>query len=264
MIKWKNLPPTVDERFLELALFADGMAVFFKDEVLGFLALRTMIGGQLNVYQIPNTRRAYASNGYNRDLDETNSVIIFNNRLHTNSTMEVDMYAEKLYDIDRAIIVNSKAQKTPVLIMCDENQRLTMKNMYMQYEGNSPVIYGDSNLNPNSMKVFKTDAPFVADRLYSLKTEIWNEAISYFGISNVNNTKKERMVVDEVIRNQGGVVASRYSRLEARKQACEMINEMFGTDISCDFRDDFQLVEPVNLEPEENNVNEEEGETVNE
>ena len=29
MYEWKNLPDTVDERFLELTLFSDGMAVFF-------------------------------------------------------------------------------------------------------------------------------------------------------------------------------------------------------------------------------------------
>ena len=78
MFEWKNLPESVDPRFLELALFADGMAIFFEDEVMGYLALRTMIGGRLNVYQIPTDRRAYASNGYNRELNEDNSVIIFN------------------------------------------------------------------------------------------------------------------------------------------------------------------------------------------
>ena len=34
MFEWNNLPETVDERFLELALFSDGMCVFFEDETL--------------------------------------------------------------------------------------------------------------------------------------------------------------------------------------------------------------------------------------
>lgn len=61
MFEWKNLPETVDPRFLELALFNEGMSVFFKDDVIGFLSLRTMIGGKLNLYQIPTMRTAYAS-----------------------------------------------------------------------------------------------------------------------------------------------------------------------------------------------------------
>ncbi|MBO7734683.1 MAG: hypothetical protein J6S67_19140 [Methanobrevibacter sp.] len=243
MFEWKNLPDTVDPRFLELALFGEGMAVFFKDEEIGYLALRTMIGGHLNVYQIPTVRRAFASNGYQRDLNEDNSVIIFNNLIHTNSMLDTEMFSERLYNLDRAIDVNANAQKTPILISCDENERLTMKNLYMKYDGNQPFIFGDKNLSPNSLKVIKTDAPYVADKLYTLKTQIWNEALTYLGISNINIQKRERLITDEVTRNQGGVIASRYSRLEARRQACDKINEMFGLDIWCDYREDFQVIE---------------------
>lgn len=240
MFEWENLPDTIDSRFLELVLFADGMSVFFKDEEIGYLSLRTAIGGNLNLYQIPTERRAYASNGYQKQLDEDNSVIIFNNMLHTNSVLEIELYAKKLYNLDRAIDVNANAQKTPILITCDESQRLTLKNLYMQYDGNEPVIFGDKNINPNSLKVLTTGSPYVADRLYQLKTQIWNEALTYLGISNLNVQKKERLISDEVLRNQGGTIASRYSRLNARRQACEEINKMFGLNISVDYRKDFR------------------------
>ena len=240
MFEWKNLPDTIDERFLELALFGDGMAIFFEDEVLGYLALRTMIGGRLDVYQIPTERTAYASNGYNKHLDNENSVIIFNNMIHTNSTLVVETYARRLYDLDRIIDVNAKAQKTPVFIQCEETQRLTMKNLYMKYEGNEPFIFGDKSLNPNALKVLKTDAPYVADKIYQLKTQLWNEALTYLGISNINVQKKERLISDEVLRNQGSIIASRYSRLESRRMACEQINEMFGLDIECNYREDYR------------------------
>lgn len=253
MFEWKNVPDTIDIRFLELALFGDGLAVFFYDDVLGYLALRCAIGGQMNVYRIPTKRRAYAANGYNKTLDESNSVIIFNNYLHTNSMLDVELFARRLYNLDRAIDVNANAQKTPILVQCDENQRLTLKNVYMKYDGNEPVIFGDKNLNPNSIKVLQTGAPYVADKLYQLKTQIWNEALTYLGISNINVTKKERLITDEVTRNQGGTMASRYSRLEARKQACEEINKKFGLNISCDYREDTKLSKDILDESEENN-----------
>ena len=242
MFEWKNLPDTVDPRFLEMCLFGKGMAVFFKDEVIGYLGLTCTIGGQLDVYRIPIKRKAYATNGYQKDLDQTNSVIIFNNYLHTNSMLDVEMFAKRLYNLDRIIDVNVNAVKTPVLISCEEKQRLTMKNIYMKYEGNEPFIFGNTGLDPNSLKVFKTDAPYLADRLYELKTQYWNEALTYLGISNINTQKKERMITDEVTRNQGGTVASRYSRLEMRKLACKQINEMFGLNIDVDYREDFQQV----------------------
>lgn len=248
MFKWTNVPETIDIRFLELILFGDGMSVFFKDEDIGFLALRCMIGGHLNLYNIPDDRRAYAANGYQMELDESNSVIIFNNKLHTNSVLTVENFARRLWNLDRTIDVNCNAQKTPVLISCDETQRLTLKNVYMQYEGNQPVIYADKNLNPNSLKVLSTQAPYVADKLYQLKTQIWNEALTYLGISNVNMTKKERLISDEVIRNQGGVIANRNSRLKERQSACEQINRMFGLDMWCEFDDDMVLTNDEDYE----------------
>jgi len=248
MFEWTGLPDSIDPRFLELVLFGDGFSIFFKDDVLGFLALRTMIGGRLDVYQIPMERRAYASNGYNMKLDSSNSVIIYNNMIHTNSVLEVENFSARLAKLDRIIDVNCNAQKTPVLITCDESQRLTMKNLYMKYEGNVPYIFGDSNLNPNSIKVLKTDAPYNADKLYTLKTQIWNEALTYLGISNVNIQKRERLITDEVMRNQGGTIASRYSRLESRRQACKQINKMFGLDIWCNYREDFQDIDALDFD----------------
>ena len=240
MFEWKNLPATIDQRFLEMCLFSDGMCVFFEDDVLGYLCLQCMIGGKLNVYRIPMQRRAYATNGYNKELDGTNSVIIFNNYLHTNSMLDVEMYSKRLYDLDRAIDVNAKAQKTPVLIQCDESQRLTMKNLYKQYDGNEPFIFGSKGLDANGLKVLQTGAPYVADKLYELKSQIWNEALTYLGISNTNVTKKERMISDEVIRNMGGTIASRYSRLESRRQAVEQINKMFNLNIEVNYRADYR------------------------
>lgn len=243
MFEWKNLPDSVDARFLELCLFVDGQAIFFYDEELGYLTLQNAMNGGFNVYRIPVNRRAYAVNGYNRELNEKNSVIIFNNYLHTNSQLDAVMFAKRLYNLDRAIDVNANAMKTPIIIKCDETQRLTMLNLYKQYDGNEPYIFGDKSINTNAVQVLKTDAPYVADKLYQLKTQIWNEALTYLGISNINVQKKERLITDEVTRNQGGTIASRYSRLNARRDACKQINDMFGLDIWCDYREDYQTIE---------------------
>ena len=247
MFEWKNLPDTVDERYLELGLFSSGCMVFFKDDVIGELALNMTYQGGFDIYGEPTRRRAYSRyNQFQTTLDKDNSVIIWNNMLRTNSALDVQMFAYRLYNLDRIVDINANAQKTPVLITCDEKQKLTMKNLYMQYEGNYPVIFGDSNLDIKSLSVLKTDAPFVSDKIYDLKVKIWNEALTYLGISNINTTKKERMITDEVIRNQGGTIASRYSRLESRRRAVKKINKMFGLNITVDYREDFQSTDIVN------------------
>lgn len=250
MFEWKNLPDSVDPRFLELTLFGDGQAVFFRDEVMGYLALQCAANGNFNQYRIPTRRRAYAVNGYQKDLDMSDSVIIYNNYLRTNSWLDVQMFAKRLYNLDRAIDVNANAQKTPILLLCDENQRLTVENVYTQYDGNMPVIFGDRGLNTAmEMKTLNTQAPFVCDKLYELKTQLWNEALTYLGISSVNSVKKERLITDEVTRNLGATVASRYSRLQARKEACQQINNMFGLNLDCEYRSDIRYIEDEDQAP---------------
>lgn len=244
-IEYDNLPDTIDPRFLELVLLSDGMAVVFKDEGIdNLLALRTMVNGRLNVYDIPIRREAYASNNYRMQLDITNSVLIYNNYLHLPSNLELAMYAHKLANLDQTIDINVNAQKTPLLVTSTENERLSMKNVYMQYEGNMPVIFGSKQLNPDAIKVLKTDAPFVADKLFELKSNIWNEALTYLGIANISLNKKERLISDEVLRSQGGTIASRNSRLKARSEAMEEVNKMFGTNIEVHFNEDLDISLP--------------------
>lgn len=244
MFEWKNLPPTVDARYLELHLFENGCMVYFNDDVIGNLCLDCIVSGRLDVYGYPLLRRAYSSyNNYQKMLKSSESVIIYNNMLRTNSVLDVKMFARRLYNLDRIIDVNANAQKTPVLVRASEKQRLTMLNLYKEYDGNAPFIFGDKNLDMNALTVLKTDAPYVADKIYQLKTQVWNEALTYLGISNINIAKKERLITDEVTRNQGGTIASRYSRLESRRQAVEKINDMFGTNIEVNYREDFQMLD---------------------
>lgn len=246
VFEWKGLPPTIDERFLELCLYEYGYALYFNDEIMGNLALTCTIGGKLDVYRIPIYRRAYAQNGYSKELSKEDSVLIFNNYLHTPTDMTIRLFARRLYEMERSIDVNVKAQKTPVLILCSEQQKLTLQNVYMQFDGNEPTIFGDKTMDTENMKVLKTDAPFISMNMNNLKHQIWNEALTFLGIENSNADKKERLVSDEVGSNYGNIEAQRNVMLNARRQACEKINAMFNTNISVDFRSNLKTM--VNTE----------------
>lgn len=239
-IEWSYLPLSVDPRYIEMTLLQSGQAVYFKDEVLGDLCLDCLASGNFDVYGNPVKRRGYSKyNNYSIDLDETNSVIIWNNMLRKSSYNQLRLFALRLYNLDRIIDVNCNAQKTPILVQGTDKQRLTLLNLYKEYDGNAPFIFGDKNLDLNSLKVLQTGAPYVADKIYEMKVNVWNEALTFLGISNISVNKKERLITDEVQRNQGGTIASRYSRVQSRKYAVNKINAMFGTSIEVNFRDVF-------------------------
>ena len=245
--EWINLPPTCDRRFLELTLMADGMAVFFRDEIMGYLSLQCMISGPLDVYRIPILRRAYASNGYQMPLDNLNSVLIFNNSLHTNSQLDIEMYAWRLYEVQRAIDTNIKLQKTPKIVKCSENQRLTIINLFKQYEGNYPFIFADKAMDLKGLESIDIAAPYVSDKLMVIKQQIWDEAMTYLGIANTNTSKRERLNTSEISVGMGDVEAQRYTRLMEREIAVERINAMFGLDMEVRYKQVIPTL-PDNLE----------------
>ena len=141
----------------------------------------------------------------------------------------MELFALRLYEAERTSDVNIKAQKTPVIIVGDEQLKLTMKNLYLKYDGNEPIIYADKKqLGSNSLLAIKTEAPFIADKLQTYKERIWNEALTFLGIDNISSEKKERLVSAEVSSNNEIVNLNLQSRLAVRKRACKEFNEYFG------------------------------------
>lgn len=238
----------LNQRQVEYHEYYRGATVFFKDDDLGgYLILPVILNGPFDFDDVPINRIAYAKNGYRKELTNENSVVIYNNYLRKPSCYTVEHYAHRLADLEGAIDVNCKAQKTPVAILCNENERLTMVNLYEQYDGNMPFIFGQKELNVKGVTAINTGAPFVADKMFQIKMQIWNEALTHLGISNISYQKKERLVSDEVIRNMGGTIASRYSRLEMRRDAVEKIKDMFGVEIDVDYREDFRQTDDENM-----------------
>lgn len=236
--EWDGLPDTCDVRYLERALCMNGKAVYLRDEELdAALTLKVNISGKFNVYGIPTMRECYGQNGYSVKRTSRDSIIIWNNLSHRPTFPWLTNFAMRLYDLDRTIDVNARAQKTPVLITCDENERLSFENIYSQFDGNRPVIYGSKALNKDNIQVLRTDAPYVSDKIYQLKVNIWNEAMACLGIANLSMQKKERLISSEVDQQMGGTLAQRYSFVQARQEAADQINKMFGTNITVKFRD---------------------------
>lgn len=236
MFKWEGLPDTVDEMFLENILFYYGYCLFFEDPSVGFMTLPCNLGPGFNPYYEYVDRYAYSVNYPTKKYTIDNSVVIRNLYSYYPTVSTISIYAQKLAEISRTTSVNVNAQKTPVLITCSEKSRLSLENVYKQYTGNHPVIFADKNLSLDAFQALKTDAPFVADKLMQLKFELLNEIRTFLGINNSNTNKKERLITDEVNSNNQEIMAQREALLLQRKIACDKINNMFGLNISCEFR----------------------------
>ena len=258
--EWKNLPPEIDPRFLEMILCFDGKALFYFDDDLGeYVALQFFNSSTLDIYREPCKRTAFspAVNFRHKALDESESVIIWNNGLHLPEILPLRLYARRIAECERTIDVNVKGQKTPKIIRSTNEERLTIENLFKKYDGNIPFIFGSKNLaDMQDITVLDTTVPFVADKIQILKRQIFNEALTYFGIENANSEKKERLVSDEVASNYGGVDIARRTRLNARKLACRKINERFGLNIDVEFASTSPRERETLIEETEDLINE--------
>ena len=237
MFEWKNLPPSMNARFLEMCLYYNGQAAMLYDENYGYMNTMAADGGYINIYGLPTEVQCYSyrfnqrrslftlTSGEEKDKE---CILVMNNyeRIPTQST--VILFAKRLAEAQRTADVNIQAQRTPILIATDQKQYFTLKKMYEEYDGNTPAIFADKNLiDPNSLKAIKTEAPFIAQNIMDYKREIWNEFLTFMGISNLSE-KRERMISNEVDSNNELINLNLQALLAPRKEACQLFNEKYG------------------------------------
>ena len=237
MFEWVNLPDTMNSRYLEMCLYYNGQAALLYDEDYGFINTQAADSGYINIYGLPTKINCY-SYSYNKMRElyipntnlpaEEECILVMNNYQRVPTASTISLYAERLAEAQRAADVNIKAQKTPILLLTDKNQELTLRNMYAQYDGNSPVIFGDRNvLADKPIDSINTNAEFVANDIRTYMEGIWNDFLCFLGINNLNE-KKERLITSEANTNNELVNLNMQSYLIPRKQACKEFNDKFG------------------------------------
>lgn len=238
VFEWKGLPPLIDEKYIERYLFNEGKCVFFNDQDKGWMVTGYNPAGDLNFYDEPTKVTPVCTNYTGTELTNgLDCVLIWNNDCAIPTHYPVIQAAARLTEIQRTIDVNIQAQKTPVTIACTEKQRLSLMNAYKQYKGNAPVIVVDKSLEGlDLIKVLKTDAPIVFDKLRTEWHNEWNDIMSHLGVNNANQDKKERLVADEVAANDEQIARSAWVTLKARQEAAEKMSKLFGSEITCEIR----------------------------
>lgn len=261
MFEWANLPDSMDARYLERCLYYTGQAAMLYLEPYGYINTKSATSGKLNLYGLPTRIRCFSYgeintsrrvfngvseavakiNGYEDDTDDdrqTEAILVLNNWEGVATANTVELFAMRMAIAERAIDVNIRAQKTPFVLVTNQNKRLSMMNALDQVDKNAMALVVEQNqLDAESFKTLQTSAPFVADKLTDYKHGIWNEFLTYLGVDNISE-KRERMISAETMSNNECVNLNMMASLKTREKAAREFNQKYGKNIEVKLRSD--------------------------
>lgn len=243
VFEWENLPTSVNEIYLEKEIINMGSIVFFKEEDMAnevgegvYLALKYMPSYRLDVYGEPLIRRAFADNHgkYRKNLNEKESVIIYDNVLKISFADIIYDFAKRLVDVKKIIQQNLQQQKTPYIVGATEELKGQMETLFDDAYNNKPYFLVKPDVLEElreMLQVYPTNAELIVNELNDYYDALWNEYMTFVGVGTNASPKRERLVSAEVSSVNEQATAFANARYKTRLRACKLINEKFGLDV---------------------------------
>ncbi len=255
LFEWTGLPEEIPVDYLERALIEGGRVMFFYDDrSYGYMAFKAGIRG-FNLYNQPTKAFATTPNDlglpthyertivhkYDENLGKENSCVLINNMYHGESLNKIiDHYSYRLALIQQAFDTNALWQNIPVIFSTDNQElKLSVEKLFAEIMEGKPWVLLDKSLlaKENGVQSDVLDIPFLLDKLYDAKNEVYNEFKMTIGVNAPAVEKKERVLVDEVNSNEQYLETCLQIMLSQRKIACEEIKKVFGLDVDVNIRE---------------------------
>ena len=245
LYRWENLPPRLESRHIEEALFNHGQVYFMDDEDYGLICLPCAESGGRNIYNDPLHFRVFGGNGFNRHVNVDKGIRILNNDSATPSIIHINHYAERMANIDSIIQQNLNQQRFPFMVGTSKATEFSVKNMMNDVLDGELAIFKDDTLWENgkpNVEVFNFNVPYLVDKLTIELHDLERQLLTHLGL-NSTIEKKERLLVDETNANNSHIEMNLDLGFKARQLACQQINERFGLNIQV--HRSMELIEPL-------------------
>lgn len=249
-----GVPENVDISYVNRNLLYKGAVVWFKDEILGTIALPFSTRGNFDIYGNPTEVDARAFNGrYFRRLKQGEFVIMYDNASRYPIYADIVQMAERIALCVKTNDVNIKQQRTPRIWKTSQDMKKSVEDIINNIDCLIEDVTTYDSIEWDDVNVVLAPAPYVADKIDSHLDKLWAEFYRLIGVANLFERKKERVIRDEMRATQGGTIASRFARFEPRATAIKKINEMFGENMSVYYYDGIPTTKEE-VEENESNV----------
>ena len=241
--EWKII--NADNYFL-YCLYCWGYAAIIETDKFGVIPQQCSLTGYNIVYQ---PSRVMISNPLiNRTMDPLINIecALLQLQPDYNGVMDIiNHYAEQKALLSQAVAVNALNSKLSFAFGAkNKAQAESYKNLYDKFADGEPAVFIDKDLYGSDgelqMAFINKDVKtsyIITDLLNDIKSldDMFNTEI---GIPNANTEKRERMLVDEINANNFETRSKAQIWLENLQRGCEVARDLFGIDISVDWRQD--------------------------
>lgn len=235
-LKWENLPTEILPQFIGETLFWRGAGAFiYDDEMKQYAFMKTNLSGLPDIYNIPDERWVYASNGYIEEYGKENSVLLWDNMYGYPFAYTAYMYAEEMANVWKTRSINLFAQRTPIVLVSSDQQQLSYQLLGEQYANYIPVMKVNDSLDIDRIKALKVDAPFVADKLDDQLKRLWSQVLTDMGYDNNPIEKRERAISNETEGNNGQIEGMRNISLTLARRCANAMNNLWGLNVEVNF-----------------------------
>lgn len=237
MFRWDNLPDGITSRFIEENLFYNGCVVFYKSK-LGIIRASNFNILRENTYNEPSIVKTYCNVPLEIDdrfLKSDDCVFLWNDLLRDGNISNVNFFTKRLTNIEKTIDCDLEHMKHPYIISAPEGKIGEVKRIIKDTTEGLPYIVEKSGAMTSQQfdySVFNFNVPTNVSDLQDIKHEIINEALTFFGVNNVNVIKKERLVSGETNQNNQEILLNRSSMFIMRENFCKEVNKKFDLNIS--------------------------------
>lgn len=241
--KWTGAEDTgISVRFMELTLLKFGLAVVFKEDSIDkVIAVQGAPSGQWNWIQDPIAYTVYGNLMRSKMISTRDCVPVWSNYMRRPDTDIIYIYAKRLAEIDRTIEINMASARRNKVAFVTENQRLSMVNINRQLDQGESFVqlnidtFQDGTLDSALKAVDLGVDPDSIEKLHILRTRLWGECMGFLGFDFANQDKKERLVASEVDANNSQVDGMRFVNLNARRDACQLINKKYDLNLGVEY-----------------------------
>ena len=258
IFSWEGLPDTIEPHIIEEMLFMHGMVGFVRTKEHGDLVLNvapwtyndinfkptnaTLIGMGYTLNKLVYWGKGTEKTRVLPDLEPLNKVdnscvIIKNNDLYTPTFNLLYPYLYGYFKAKMKLYVNLEQLSLNNIIVGDMDDQKNYNTLIKRVRKNNPFNFLNVKKMKGKPENLELNIDFKAQELETLCKSLYGEALGKLSISAMEFEKRERMVTDEVNKNDEQIDTRLDAFLRNRQHACDLINELTGLNVKVKIND---------------------------